>query len=362
MLFQLLLALAASKISSSLLRIGTDGFRLRPYLSSSDEEALADICKGVWNGTDYLPATAQAFEEDPSCDFVVLEHETTGAVIAAGNRRRLPRRDGNRTENAVFWLEAVRVAPEFEGRGIATALTRELCRRCREEGAREILSCTVKTNRGMTAVFGKEGIDMHPVGTACIPDFGALSGLPGWSSRNDDKASPENILKAMGLEDSVDEAVRSDIWEPVRSEEELTDILEKRDSGESLAYMPQLGKLLWSSDDLVESIREGLVRKLKGGAGNPPVAVFALVRDSTIQSLRSKYVCSVVASSPQGLDSALWEACNPEYLPLIDGNPAFSFVFEMPLPSGPKPSVAESLPLKTGNAFSYYRWAKRTTR
>jgi len=345
---------------------GTDVYRMRPFSSSNDAKCLADVCQDVYGGTDYLPEMAHSFEEDSNCDFVVMELETTGEMVAAGNRRVLDKAAGG--ENLIFWIEAIRVSTKYKGRGIATAFMKEICRRSRKDGAREILSCTVETNKAMRSVFGKAGIEMNPVGRACIPAGGELCRLPGWSSSTGSEDQTENILKALDLEDLVKDAARSEVWEPIESEEELFTILETRgnknsNSGElSLGHLPGLGKVLWSSDDLRDSIQKGLVRKMccksnGDGDDNDPPAVWALVKDRTITSIRSQYVCSIAGSTSHDFDSAVWEACKSEYVPLLDGNPSFYCLFELPLPSGPK-SVLESFPLAQGNEFCYYRWAE----
>ena len=149
MVFQLLAiaALVASAASSSSsLMVGTDVYRIRPFSSSNDAKFLGDVCQGVYDGTYYLPEMAHSYEADSNCDFVVMEHETTGEMVAAGNRRVLNKAAARGGEKLVFWIEAIRVSTKHKGWGIATALMKEICRRSREDGAREILSCTVETN------------------------------------------------------------------------------------------------------------------------------------------------------------------------------------------------------------------------
>jgi hypothetical protein len=79
----------------------------------------------------------------------------------------------------------------------------------------------------------------------------------------------------------------------------------------------------------------------------------ALVKDPSIKSLRSKYVCTVVATTAHDFDSALWEACKGEIVPLLDGNPAFCLVFDGASSPG---SLIESLPISRENPFVIYGW------
>ena len=48
-------------------------YTIRPYDSSRDESSMREICKDVWNGTDYLPSKAKEFQEDELCDFVGVD-------------------------------------------------------------------------------------------------------------------------------------------------------------------------------------------------------------------------------------------------------------------------------------------------
>ena len=350
-IFQSLIALGDLSASSSLI-VGTEVFKVRPFSSPQDKENLADICKDVWGGTDYLPNLAHSFEEDPSCDFVILEHEKTGEMVAAGNRRFMDEAGES------VWIEAIRVSTRFKRRGIATLFMQELCRMSKEGGALEILSCTVDTNDAMKNVFGKAGIEMKPISSAYFPDLQKLKELPGWSpsAGTDSEVQPENLLKALDLEHLVKDASRSETWEAIESEEELKSLLEILRNFGRTGHLPGYGKLLEMSDDLKESIEKGLVRKLCKTDGGPP-AVMAFAKDKVIQSrIRSQYVCSIVATTSHDFDSAVWEACKSEYVPLLGGNPTFCCMFELPIPSSPG-SLIESFPKQSKNDFVFYGWA-----
>lgn len=342
-------ALASSATSSVM--VGTDVFTVRPFSSTRDQDNLSEMCKNVWGGTDYLPSIARVYEADPTCEFLVLEDEATGEMAAAGNRRFI-----DETETSV-WLEAIRVSTKFEGRGIATNLMKELCRRSRTDGAREILSCTIDSNTPMMRLFGKEGIDMKPIRTACFPDLGALATLPGWSVSGlaGGDIHSENILKAMDLEHLIKDEPKFEQWEPIESEEELKKTLEVMEKHGRLGRIPAMGKLMWMSDDLKDSIVKGLVRRKVCKSDKDPPALFALVKDRSIQSLRSQYVCSIIATVSHDFDAAVWEACKSEYVPLLDGIPSFCFMYELPFPTNAK-SVIEYFPQQIENAFTYHRW------
>merc|ERR1719354_772154 len=94
----------------------------------------------------------------------------------------------------------------------------------------------------------------------------------------------------------------------------------------------------------------------------------ALVKDSAIKSLRSQYVCSIVATSAYALESALWESCRSENAALM-GECAFALIYdgcftpesesESELDCGPQSksesaltsALVDALPIKKENPF-----------
>ena len=90
----------------------------------------------------------------------------------------------------------------------------------------------------------------------------------------------------------------------------------------------------------------------------------ALVKDSAIKSLRSQYVCSIVATSAYALESALWESCRSENAALM-GECAFALIYdgcftpESELDRGPQSksgsaltsALVDALPIKKENPF-----------
>ena len=387
---------------------------VRPYSSITDKQKLDDICRDVWNGTDYLPAMAPVFEQDPTCNFLFMEDRETGRAVAAGNLRVFDAGvgvdvdvdvdrdsdDGTETETEIgtasgtVWIEAIRVSSDFKGKGIATALMKEFCQRSRDMGARKILSCTIYENFAMKKIFNK--IHMRHVGNLYFTDFQTLKALPGWAADSNDNVNTDtttnslkiagasttgkaqNILKALDLEHLVEEAVKLDEWETIESEEELKSILDTiRKNHGGTGYLPGIGKLLWTSDEMRSSIRKGLIRKLVKSTSTAsslsdthpqPISVMALVKDSAIKSLRSQYVCSIVATSAYALESALWESCRSENAALM-GECAFALIYdgcftpesESELDRGPQSkseseststsALVDALPIKKENPF-----------
>ena len=316
-------------------------FKVRPFSSTTDAERLADMCSDVWNGTDYLPHIAQTFESDPLCDFVVMEEEGTGEMVAAGNLRSFDKDGGT------VWIESIRVSTKFKGRGIATTLLQEFVEKSKTKGVREILSCTISSNDAMLKVFGKA--EMELAGNVHWCDFGQMVKFPGWAT-TDTEVKAANIIDTLGLEDVVCAEAKGEKWQTVESSEELNALLNKIQEEGGFGRLPGMGKVLGDSEYLTESIKKGLVRR----HASKPV-VMALVKEPAIKSLRSKYVCSIAATNMHDIESALWEACSDEIISLLETGPAFCVAMDGCAFSKSSPStLIQSLPLRN-DPFVLYR-------
>ncbi len=320
-------------------------------MSGEDTENLNKLCNDVWKGQDYVPSIAPILEKDPSCDFVILEDVKTGEMVAAGNRRILDE------QGTSVWIEAIRVSSKYQGRGVATILMKEFLRQSKDAGAKEIMSCTSDNNHAMKKVFAKEEIRMEPFKhSSQFPDFAKLKELPGWSATSTRKEKTQNILKSLRIEHLVGDEAKSQKWEPVQDEEELRSILKSLKRHKLSGHLPGLGKLMWISDDLRDSIKKGLVRKLckTTADGDEPYAILAIVKDLAIQSLRSKYVCSIAARTSTDFDSAVWEACKSDVVDILGGNPAFCVLCDESIISSSPSPLFEALP--KGFSFRIFRW------
>eukprot|EP00979_Chaetoceros_neogracilis_P010343 scaffold2450_cov311-Chaetoceros_neogracile.AAC.18 len=322
---------------------GKSVLTIRPFSSKVDSSNLSELCKDVWDGTDYLPKVAPLFEADPSCDFIIMEDEE-GTMVAAGNRRNFDK------EGSIIWIEAVRVSTQFKGRGFATVLMKELICRSRNNGTLEILSCTVQENHAMHKVFGR--VEMNLINTVEWLDFAAMTSLPGWASTDVDR-NADNLLRALGVEHLISDDVKMDSWLGVESEEELKELLLIIKSEGGIGELPGLGKLLWSSEHLTESLKKGLVLR-KAHIEPSASAVVALVKDSAIQSLKSKYVCSIAATNTRDFESALWHVCADQFtVDLEHNNPAFTVAFDGSITV--TPALMNSLPVQKDNPFVIYK-------
>eukprot|EP00568_Trieres_chinensis_P005390 CAMPEP_0183309042 /NCGR_PEP_ID=MMETSP0160_2-20130417/23661_1 /TAXON_ID=2839 ORGANISM="Odontella Sinensis, Strain Grunow 1884" /NCGR_SAMPLE_ID=MMETSP0160_2 /ASSEMBLY_ACC=CAM_ASM_000250 /LENGTH=349 /DNA_ID=CAMNT_0025472983 /DNA_START=96 /DNA_END=1145 /DNA_ORIENTATION=+ len=324
-------------------------YSVRPFETTSDLPHLEEICRDVYDGTDYLPKTAPSIVADPSCSFVVLTREnneslengmggveknSVGVPLAVANLRRshLP---------GVCWLEAVRTSNAHRNRGLAKSIVTKLLDDASSYGE-DTLTCTVKSNIAMRKVL--EGAGMKVLGQIHIGSFSALKELPGWGA-DDTNRETKPLLSALGIDDLVGEEAQSMQWKAVRTREELERALSLVKEAGGSGYMPGTWELV-SEEVLEESLRKGLIYQMKGGYDRRDAAVIAFVRDERIQSLRSPWVCSVAATTSAAADAAIWRACAPGLPPVLPGgHVGFVPVIDGAVPIETTGSLCASLPL-----------------
>ena len=307
--------------TTAILSVGSDQhYQLRPFDLDQDTHALQDICKDVYGGRDYLPQTAIKYARDPHACFLALaplafDNETRverdptrqGPIVAVANAQQhvLPN---------IAWLEAVRTCPTQRGKGLARILTQQLMDISRSQfDCHNVYTCTVDSNVAMKKIFAKVG--MTHLGNIHQVKFDRLMELPGWASgnnKNDEDADvrPQPLLQALQLESRVTSHAKQMEWVPVTSMEELHAVLHQIRTEGGMGYLPALYKVL-STPKTVEAIQVGLVWKLRT-TDTPRSAVIAFSRDDQIQSLESKWVCSIAATTCVAVESALWHACGAD--------------------------------------------------
>lgn len=327
-------------------------YQIRPFDSSQDQLVLEEICKDVWNGTDYLPSMARKFADDESCDFVVMQNED-GNVVALGNRRYeiLEKDDEENTIQKISWIEAIRINKQYMGKGLATALIKAFIHRSKQDGITHILSSTVEDNLAMKKVFDR--VDMKITNKMYRLDFAALKELPGWgASSSDSQRTVESLLKALKIEHLVKKSSRSVQWSTVKCEAELNLALKKIKNSGGIGHLPGLGKPYFYNENFRESLRKGLIRKFENEA-NDSTALYGLIEDSSIQSLKSKWVCSIAGLDCLAFEAALWDACSDNMVAKRGGEAAFALVYDGGL-IDPTSSVMNALPIQTNSPFIIY--------
>lgn len=90
----------------------------------SDTPAVLELTAHIWDGEDYVPEVWHEWLADPQGRLLVAEYQ--GRVIGLGKLSRISEED--------WWLQGLRVHPEFEGRGVASQLHEALMQAWQEIG------------------------------------------------------------------------------------------------------------------------------------------------------------------------------------------------------------------------------------
>jgi GNAT superfamily N-acetyltransferase len=101
-----------------------------------DHPDIVEICKDIWDGTDYIPDTINFLKKDPTCYPTVLIDDNK--VISVVNLRLFNKDIG--------WSEGMRTHPEYRGRGFASKLQEHQNKFAKELGCKNIWLSTAETN------------------------------------------------------------------------------------------------------------------------------------------------------------------------------------------------------------------------
>lgn len=101
-----------------------------------DKPAVLELTRDIWEGHDYLPRVFDAWVQDPTGHFYVVEVD--GKVAGLG-RVSFPDPDE-------AWLEGGRVHPEYQGQGLASILFAYQMFVVRRSGVRVARFCTASDN------------------------------------------------------------------------------------------------------------------------------------------------------------------------------------------------------------------------
>ena len=94
-----------------------------------DTRGMLELTSQIWEGDDYVPKVWQEWLFDPQGLLAVAEFR--GKIVGIGKLTRLSKQD--------WWLEGLRVHPEFEGQRIASRIQSYLL----EIWERLVLECSV---------------------------------------------------------------------------------------------------------------------------------------------------------------------------------------------------------------------------
>ena len=343
----------------------TSQYQIRPYNPAleSDVLTLQEICAGVYGGSDYLPLLAASYVDNPDCSFLALTTATTtslskkkndnndssvgsssndvvttttmseqdvgfGSTLAVvANYKRL------QSQN-IAWIEAVRTHPSYQNQGLATTLLHAIINLSKKEKeSTKIFTCTIQSNKGMLRALAKVGfVQCNIIHTL---KFDVLRKLPGWSSSAEDhNIIPLPLLDALDLTYLISPTVKTippSAWCTITTELSLIDWLTLcKVEGGCSGYLPGLYEYIVpgpNRNDLKESLEYGLVVAIDVSStttqqttttnnndilSNAGHAILAFTRDTRITSLKSKWVCSIVAYTQIAFEVAIWYAHSPD--------------------------------------------------
>eukprot|EP00187_Rhodella_violacea_P001592 CAMPEP_0174905508 /NCGR_PEP_ID=MMETSP0167-20121228/53223_1 /TAXON_ID=38298 /ORGANISM="Rhodella maculata, Strain CCMP736" /LENGTH=393 /DNA_ID=CAMNT_0016148463 /DNA_START=33 /DNA_END=1211 /DNA_ORIENTATION=- len=291
-------------------------YSLRTFDLDRDLPALVDICKDVYGGKDYLPNTAPSLVKDPKCRFLAVVNQENRPVAVANARRILP---------GIAWLEAVRTCPTQRGKGLARQLTQTLIDISSEEHNCEVYTCTIESNTPMRKVFDKVGMNfLHTIHQVKVADLAKLSG---WAPEDNSDGTPKSFVEALGLEKDIGEAAKKIRWVPMKTLDELEEVLSRIKENGGIGYIPALYKIM-STEHVNQCLEDGLLWKMDSESA----AVVAFYNDKQIQSLKSKRVCCIAATSTLALEGALWHVSSDECLKLLGEDRAFTLAVDGAVP------------------------------
>lgn len=129
-----------------------DSERLRVVCRRARPEDTPDVLKltsQIWEGDDYVPQVWQDWLDDPEGVLLVAEH--TGRVVGLAKLSRLTSQD--------WWLQGLRVDPEFEGRGVAAQLHRALVAEWESTGGGQLRCATASFRLAVQHLCEQSGFE-----------------------------------------------------------------------------------------------------------------------------------------------------------------------------------------------------------
>ena len=308
-------------------------YTIRPFDSSKDYDQLAEICRNVFRGTDYLPSQAKSLEQNPLCQFQVLVSKEEALDTDPANKQHDDQHRHEREKllavanlrslnKQVGWIEAVRTCEQNRSRGLATLLLRDLLFRvaAKEECYRTVMTCTIESNTAMQRVFHR--LQMEEIGRLAVSDFIEIAKLPGYPAK-DTSTPARNLLDALNIRQLVPQEAKQVQWKVVQDAKELDSLLQQVSANHdttSAGWMPGIWKCMGSkTPQLQDSLERGLVFAMEeddddDSTIHTAAAVMALVQDKPMDSLKSPWVLCLAGSSEIHLFAALWYASTSEKL------------------------------------------------
>jgi len=170
-----------------------------------DTADMLEVTSHIWEGHDYVPLEWPAWLADPEGALLVAEHN--GRVIGLGKLSRLADKD--------WWMQGMRVHPEFEGHGVASQISEGLVAVWRAQGSGAVRLATSSQRLPVHHLCDRLGFvkvgeysvfvasaphDEAPVSGSISPDFQPLSASEAEEAAEFARTSPTLAL-ANGIMD-----------------------------------------------------------------------------------------------------------------------------------------------------------------
>jgi GNAT superfamily N-acetyltransferase len=115
-----------------------------------DTPGMIELTRHIWEGEDYVPEVWADWMVDP--EGILAVAESGGVVAGFGKLTRLSQSD--------WWMEGLRVHPDFEGRGVATRLNDYLLDYWQRTGSGVIRLATVSSREPVVHLSRQKGFQI----------------------------------------------------------------------------------------------------------------------------------------------------------------------------------------------------------
>ncbi len=141
-----------------------------------DLPAVQELCKDVWNGSDYMPREWERLLQEPGSTIYVAETEQ--GQMAGFYVLQLFAEEGNKTG----WWRGVRVGTPFRGQGIASQLLGHAISVCKSKGLEKLRYSTAEDNIPMHILAARYNFRYitpytYAASTSEIPSYTPTPGL-----------------------------------------------------------------------------------------------------------------------------------------------------------------------------------------
>ncbi|MCP4537030.1 MAG: AI-2E family transporter [Chloroflexi bacterium] len=114
---------------------------------TTDKPAVEAVSAQIWEGDDYIPQVWDAWLADPHGELIVAE--LVGQIVGIAKLSRLA--------DDEWWMEGLRVAPAYRGRGISSKLHAHLVEKAREVGQGTLRFGTSSENESVRHIATRDG-------------------------------------------------------------------------------------------------------------------------------------------------------------------------------------------------------------